>query len=243
MTLVSFRHNFIYLRTRKTASSSISMYLQPFCLPAGEPAMELRPLPRVSAEGIVSRSWAPAPNTPLVWLRMGLMHLTGRKIWRTHELARDVRDALDPAFWARALKITSVRNPFTRVVSSFYWHGANKGEDLAALPEARQVRRFRRMVREGRFHDDWDIVSIDGAFVPELLIRQEHLEEDLTALADRLGLDTARTRLPVTKKTAASGGGRPSYAALYDAATADIVRQRFDWAFTHGGYAREVPEG
>ena len=162
--------------------------------------------------------------------------------WGVMEASR-VRDRLTRGFWNRSLKLTSVRNPFARVVSSFYWQGEVAGKPREALAPEVQVTRFRRMVRNGGFHDDREIVFLDGTFVPELLIRQEHLVDDLASVADRLGLDTANAQLPVTKKTASSNEtARPSLPELYDDETAEIVRDRFAWAFEHGGYSRDVAD-
>lgn len=244
MTLVSYTHDFIYLRTRKTASSSISMYLQPFCAPPGTAPIELNPFPLITDYGIVSRSWGKNPVPPEVAAGHPGASLAGPdRQWVAHMEASRVRDRLAPGFWKRAIKLTSVRNPFARIVSSFYWQGAFAGKPKEELAPEVQVARFRRMVLNGKFQDDREIVFLEGRFVPELLIRQEHLVEDLAGVASRLGLDTTHSHLPVTKKTASSNEtARPSLADLYDDETADIVRDRFDWVFVYAGYSREIAD-
>jgi hypothetical protein len=241
MTLVSFAHDFVYLRTRKTASTSTEMYLQPFCMPPGHEVTEFNPRQIISEFGIVGRRLGNAPVP--AWKRFELTarrHL-GLRNWTPHMTAQQVRDWLEPAFWNRALKISSVRNPFARVVSEFYWEiekdGAPPEQDAAAL-----IRRFRRRIRKGRFQDDRDIVMIDGHFVPDVLIRQEYIADDLAALVERLGLDPSKTSLPVTKKTKSSeAAARPPLADFYNDETAEILRARYAWAFEHGNYSPEVP--
>ncbi|GKY86151.1 hypothetical protein [Sinisalibacter aestuarii] len=240
MTLVSYAHDFVYLRTRKTAGTSTEMYLQPFCMPAGRPVSERNPRRIRSREGIVGRRATSEKLPFLLRVEIAIRRGLGLVNWGPHMEAETVRDALDADFWQRALKVSSVRNPFTRLVSAHYWNHAVEGKPVA--PGEQAIRYCRRMVRRGGFQDDRKIVMIGKAFVPDVLIRQVHLADDLTALAARLGLDTSRTALPVTKKTHSSDAGRrPAIQDFYDDETADIVRRRFAWAFTHGNYSLDVP--
>jgi Sulfotransferase family len=241
MTLVSYAHDFIYLRTRKTASTSTEMYLQPFCMPPGRSVAEYSARQIISKYGIVGRRLTDKKPSPLLRAELRLRQSLGKTNWAPHMRAKAVRDGLDPAFWDRALKISSVRNPFTRAVSAFYWRLETRGEEPGNHDEV--IRKFRNMVRKGGVQGDRDIVMIGKTFVPEVLIRQEFLADDLQALAERLSLDTSRTSLPVTKKTRSSDAAkRPSLAEMYDEETADIVRKRFDWVFTHANYPLDVPQ-
>lgn len=240
MTLVSYAHGFIYLRTRKTASTSTEMYLQPFCMPPERAVIERSPRQIISRYGIVGRRLASAKATPIQNLSLKMRRLLGKTNWSPHMPAATVRAALDREFWDRALKISSVRNPYARLVSAFYWGLAKSGGETD--DPQKMIRKFRRMVRRERFADDRDIVMINGAFVPDVLIRMEHLAEDLAAVSERLGLDPTRTHLAVTKKTKSSdAAARPGLHEFYDDETAQIVQQKFNWAFAHGGYSTEVP--
>lgn len=240
MTLVSFDHAFIYLRTSKTASTSTEMYLQPFCTRPGVAVVERSPNPIISRHGIVGRRPVAQPLRVRDWPGALVHRMRGTDVWRPHMRASEVKGLLDPAFWDRATKITSVRNPFTRLVSSFYWgrRAEREIDDRDALIAA-----FRATVRNGEFTVNRETVMIGDEFVPDILIRQEHLAADLDSAARRLGLDASRTRLPITKKTRASDpASRPSLRELYDDETTEIVRQRFAWVFEHAGYSPEVPD-
>lgn len=240
MTLVSYDHDFIYLRTRKTAGTSTEMYLQPFCISEGMIVTERNPRQIISKSGIVGRRMTSETPSAFGRARLFVRDQLGLINWLAHMPASKVRSALDPVFWDRATKISSVRNPFSRLVSSFYW--SRSVRNMKTDSSKKDIRQFRRKIRNGVFHDDQDIVMIGNTFVPDVLIRQEHLAEDLNALAERLGLDTSRTGLPETKKTKSSDTAvRPPLRAFYDDETADIVRERFAWAFEHGKYSLEVP--
>ncbi|RME15449.1 MAG: hypothetical protein D6801_07390, partial [Alphaproteobacteria bacterium] len=202
---------------------------------------ERNPRPIVSSHGIVGRRLTSEKPSVLFRAELLARRLLGKTNWSPHMPAERVRAALDPDFWNRALKISSVRNPFAREVSEFYWWATKRGADLSDRDSV--IEQFRARVRSGLTHNDVGIVFLGKRFVPDVLIHQETLREDLAALAERLGLDTSMTRLPVTKKTASSErSARPSLRELYDDETADIVRKRFKWAFRHGNYSLEVPE-
>lgn len=236
MTLVSHDHRFVFLKTRKTAGTSVEMYLQPFCTPPGTPVTEWGEA-IVSDHGIVGqrldkarRAEPPAPDVV-------------RDEWFAHQPARGIKRKLPPEQWDSYEKITAVRNPFHKVLSGFFWRKRD-----AALPEdpAARVEMFRDTVRKGHISDDADIVFIEEEgtapqFLPDTIIRAEALAPDLEALTERLGLDTSRTELPLTKSSGRAPGVLP-LTEWYDEATANIVRDRLDWMFSAGGYSREVPE-
>lgn len=242
MTLVSYAHNFIYLRTRKTASTSTELYLQAYCVPPGQKVSEFQTHPIVSKYGIAGRR---RKERALKWHQKPrhLWHvMNGTNIWCPHMAADTVRAGLARGFWEKALKISSVRNPFKRMISSYYWaEERNNRADERSADE--HIEGFRRKVRNCDFKTDKDIVFLDGEFLPDALIRQEHLAEDLKELGDRLELDPTLATLRVTKKTKSSEANqRPAVSEFYDDETADIVRSSFDWVFKHAGYSPEIPE-
>lgn len=226
MTLISHDHKFIFLKTRKTAGTSAEMYLQPFCTAPGHPVEEWCEA-IVSRHGIVGQRLGvegrkrPAPDPEL------------RDQWYSHHKAEDLKKKLPWHVWLRYEKITVVRNPFRKVLSTYFWRGRNN----PPTPDIKQeIDQFRAAVRARKFNNDKQIVFVGDRFQPKTILRAERLEEDLTALARRKGLDTTRTGLPVTKHS----GKRPTEVPLedwYDTQTIDIVRQDLAWMFEKGGYS------
>lgn len=234
MTLISHDHRFIFLKTRKTAGTSAEMYLQPFCTPPGTPVTEWGEA-IVSDHGIVGqrlgRDLLQTPPPP------GAV----RDVWFSHQTVKSLRQQVPRRVWKTYEKITVVRNPFAKVLSGFFWRNRN-----ATLPQDAKalITRFRNHVVKRTFTTDVDITHEQRLFgkprlVAQTILRAEHLATDLAALAARLGLDTARTNLPVTKNSGSAPRAIP-LGDWYDTPTTDIVRRRLAWMFDAGGY-EEVP--
>lgn len=224
MVLVSHTAKFIYMKTRKTAGTTVEMYFERFCVPEGTATGAEAVRETVTAAGIVgSRRDGKRPGD----------------VWQNHMPAREVRTRLGPEIWDRYLKFAAVRNPFAVVLSAFFWkNDRDYPRDAAALAHAR--RDFARFVQgrplRGRsWGSDADIVAIDGEMQMDMLVRQERLADDVRAVCDRLGLPWEPERLVHAKKTA----GAPTRYPLedfYTPETAAIVRREFDWIFSRLDY-------
>lgn len=226
--MVSHSHRFAFLKTRKTAGTSVELFLQPFCVPDDVPVVE-KTHTIESERGIVgTRLIAPGDG-----------QTEADRKWFNHMPASDVRANLGRLKWWRYLKVATIRNPFDRLVSQFHYRHRNQ----PALPDDPQAHRsaFREFVMSGRFSDDADIVFVNGRFVVDVLLRYETLTEDLARLCARLGLDPARTALPQTKMTRDRRQGIP-VAGYYDDEIIGVVRKALDWNFRYGGYP-DRPEG
>lgn len=223
MVLVSHTHRFIFLKTRKTAGTSIEMALQPFCTPPGTAVTE-KTRAMETAEGVVGQRL----------YRPDQMNDLDRK-WFHHIAAHRIRDQLGAATFAAYLKLTSVRNPFDRMVSAFHWdRESRKRPELADFADIRKA--FRAYVLDTGWNDDRVVTHVGADYVPQDAIRYERMAEDLARVSARLGIalpDAAA--LPVTKST---GERRKTYpvAEYFDADTIARVRKKLGWVFDHYAY-------
>lgn len=216
--LVSRLHGFALLRTRKTGGTSVEMALQPLCAP-GRPVAE-RQRAIVTEAGVVGARL------------IGREEATALdREWPPHlpaaEMARRLPD------WGALLKVTTVRDPFDRMVSAFHWE-----REVRALPPLApedEVATFRLFVASGWWEDDFDAVHVEGRFQPDMCLRHERLAADLAALARRLGVGPLS--LPHAKPTRARR--RVPLAECYDRASIRVVRDRLAWVFERFGYAPE----
>ncbi len=224
MVLVSHTHKLIFLKTRKTAGTSVEMLLEAATGLGPNPPVESRPA-RVDDKGAIGfRMWPTAQMTDL------------DRLWRPHIPARKLRKLLGKFILDTYLKIACIRNPFDRVISHFHW-----GQQFLA-PQDRSdgAEGFAEFVRSD-WHDDRNIVMIGEAFVPDMTIRFEHLKDDIANLAKTTGLPLDPAQLPVTKALGQKRLGPPL--SYYTEDLAQIVRTRLAWMFEAGGYAQTVPDG
>ena len=228
MVLVCHGPRFIYLKTRKTAGTSVEMALEPFCAPPGHTITE-RTAGLRTERGIVghrlmqnSKGWDPDLAQ-----------------FRPHMRADQARAAVGEDVWRASARITCVRNPFQRAISLFHWNRKLKGkpgfEDFD-----RERLAFRRWLNRapGSFADR-AIVHIDGEFVATHVVRCERIEADLGRICSDLGL-SAPGPLPQAK-VRPRREGEPATADYFDDTGIDKIRQHCAWMFHAGGYADSPP--
>ncbi len=224
MVLVSHAHAFVFLKTRKTAGTSIEMALEALCAPPGHVVREKTPA-RLSRRGIIGARRVPQRRP--MWL------FRHTNFWRNHMGAEKLRTAMGPEIFDRYAKITAVRDPFTRCISQYRWRLAETGTDPQSLPFAEMRDGFRDFVTSGNWQDDREIVHVGGRYVIDHAVRFESMEADLKAVAEKCGLPLS-VALPHTKQTG-TGNGIP-LGEYYDAGTIGIVRDRFSWVYDHFDY-------
>ena len=221
--MVSHDHRFVFLKTRKTASTSAEMYLQPFCTPAGSVVHE-KTHAIETEHGIVGRRLLPKSDDPT--------SLDNK--WSGHMPAAKVKKNLGAELWNSYLKISAIRNPFDRMISQFHYVRRTKGP----LPRTLDAHRaeFRDYILNSDWKADESVVFTGGEFAPDVLIRYEYLADDLNTLAERLGLDKSRTKLVATKVTSSQRLDF-SISDYFDPETTATVQDRMAWCFERGGYA------
>jgi hypothetical protein len=224
MALVSYKHNFVFIKTHKTASTSAEMFLEPFCAPPGHMVTMTSP-PRESEYGIIGCRNVPFDTPPY---------------WEGHAGARKIRDGLDPEVWARCLKVSTTRNPFTRAVSKFFYRLT-----LGLLPTPRSatetVAAFRAFLGSDQYKSDYFRVHIKHDYVIDRMIRYEHLRADLEQLATDLDLPLDRTSLPHARNNQKARADM-TLDQLFDANSAERVREVDRWIFDHCDYSSDVKE-
>lgn len=235
--LVSHLRKFIFLKTVKTASTSVEIYLQPYCtIGSSDNADAIRqPTPElVSEAGIVGARGS----------------YRGAR-FNGHEAAAVIREAMGDEIWRTYLKVTCIRNPFDRVVSAF-WFFVRPDAD-AGLEAVRTA--FRDYVRGGvrdklnAFTDpapemqtylaggppeDRNIFTLDGVPCCDVYIRYESLQTDLQLLCERLGLAFQPQRLGRYKSEHRSRSWALS--EYYDDETIACVRSMYAPEFGWFGY-------
>lgn len=208
--ILSHRHRYIFLKTRKTAGTSIEVSLSRTCGPDDimtplEPAADeaLR-----AAFGSGPRNFQGSPFSPFT-VNTTLRRLARRQ-WPTrerfwnHMTATTIRRRIPAATWDQYLKFSVVRNPWERALSQYHWRREARNTDV-------DLDHFLRRTFSGDANTK--IFMIDGVIVADRIIAYEHLEHGLAAVMDEIGLPTGDP-LPRAK-----AGRRPDPRPYWDVLT------------------------
>jgi hypothetical protein len=167
--LVSHSHRFIYIKTKKTAGTSVEVVLQRYCLPEGI-ELEEKTGSVVSAAGIVGARLFDDPVNP---------------DWYNHMPAVEIAEKLGADLWARYTKLCVVRNPWDKMVSWYWYH--NAGID------------FRRWLPDHLMSDAHLYRHADGRLAVDFVLRYENLAGDLAEAFRRLRIEDPPPPLPRLK--------------------------------------------
>ena len=195
MTIISHTHEFIFLKTRKTAGSAIELWLADYLVPGRDliaTAKELRKVkPHLAAQ----------LSAEVDGWRGRLCALIGHPLKLSqHMPARRVRYVLGSRVWQRYRKITIVRNPWDRIISLWRWRQRRTDppvslEEFIAAIETGSMKEMRAC--SAAHWDNWPIYSIEDQVVADDVIYYEDLSAGLSKVFGGLGITF--TELPHAK--------------------------------------------
>jgi hypothetical protein len=204
--IASHRHRFVFVKTRKTAGTSLEIALSRHCGPDDivtriSPADEEL---RAAAGGVPPQNDDTSPSS---YAHMG---------------ARRVVKVIGRETWDDYFTFAVERNPFD-VVASSWRYSARKPSFTKTFAEfVRTPRRLDRLALNERLY------RMDGRVVVDRVYRYEELPAAVEDLSARLGLDLD---LPHAKQ-----GSGPHYRELYGPGDAEIVAERFRRTIREFGY-------
>ncbi len=177
--IVSHRHKFIFVKTRKTAGTSLEIALSEHCGPndvitalSGDDERHRRALGFRGAQNVDIPLRRHSPRQ-----LAGVVRHHRIRTLHNHFAARRIRQAVGPDVWDDYLTFTVERNPFDKAISRYWW---STGGD-----EPRPS--FDEFVLH-RSLSDWPLYTIGDVVAVDFVLRYERLAGDLETLSDRLGL-------------------------------------------------------
>lgn len=213
--ILSHKHRFIFIKTLKTAGTSMEIALSKFCGP-GDIITRIKPEDEQIRRDL---GWRGPQNAlvPLTrytsadWRRL---FLTRHRAWYlNHMPAREVRARVGPEIWDGYTKFTIERNPWDCAVSRYYW-------DTRELPERPPLGEYLVANDLLRRLSNFPIYSIDGAVAVDHVIRYEDLDAGLEWLQTTLSLPE-KPVLPRAKTT--TRPDRRPYSELFGPDERDLI--------------------
>jgi hypothetical protein len=212
--IISHEHKFIFLKTRKTAGSSIELALSHFCgstdivTPLSPHEETLRP---VGPQNWRMHGWwqSPRPLFQRYWLKVSAEDYG----FYNHIPAKKARALLnDDKVWQSYFKFTFERNPWDRQVSAYHFRYRRTDNPP---PFSSYMHRRRRA-----WINNYEIYSIDGEPCVDFVGKFENLAADFRRALDMIGL-TFNQDLPRAKVNPRRG--KRHYRDYYDNETRGIV--------------------
>ena len=188
--IVSHRHRFIFIKTRKTASTSIEIALSQFCGPE-DIITPIHP----DDEAIRRSLEYPGPQNFLMppssyarsdWLRF--IASGRRKRFVNHASAAYVESHVPSQVWRDYFTFSVERDPFDKAVSRYFW---------STRDPRPSINEFLHNVPASVL-SNWHLYTRNDHIHVDALVRFEHLDDDLRLIAERLSLPH-ELRLPRAK--------------------------------------------
>lgn len=224
--IVCHAHRFIFIKTHKTAGTSIEIALSSLCGP-GDIITTISPEDEATRQALGFRG----PQHQIVplsayagadWVR--LLRRGQRARFRNHATAAEIIDHLPTDVWRGYFKFCFERNPWDKVVSGYFWD--RKFGSRTSLQD---------YVLSGRANkwSNFDHYSVRGEIVVDAVLRYENLDKEVDALFKRFGGESA-PRLPLAKHSTRLD--RRHYSLLMGHEEREKVARVYAREIAHFGY-------
>ncbi|HBR26134.1 MAG TPA: chondroitin 4-O-sulfotransferase [Rhizobiales bacterium] len=211
--ILSHKHRFIFLKTKKTAGTSIELALCQICGP-DDIITPITAVDEALRTGLGPQNWrrhgwfkSPRPIWKRRWFKIGPPDYG----YYNHMSAAEVASYMGPAIWNSYFKFAFDRNPWDRQVSHYHFRHRGKARPASFAHFLDHDRRARL--------NNYEIYSIDGLPALDFLGRYENLVADFEHVLQILGIDQ-KIELPRAKSSFRPA--RP-YQEYYDERTRALV--------------------
>lgn len=225
--IISHQYKFIFIKTQKTAGTSIEVYLSQVC-GAGDVVTPVYP----PEEGHQPRNyqgwWNPLPEIIMHrgrGLQMTFSQLRQRQRYFNHMPARLARARLSPQIWDEYYKFCVERNPWDKTLSHYAMRRERLGGELS----------LEQYFARGNFCVNYGLYTDRGGkLLVDRVLRYERLDDELGEVFARLGIPYTGS-LGVKAKTSHSRDRRP-YQEIFTAAQLTRLSEVFAAEIRLHGY-------
>jgi sulfotransferase famil protein len=192
--IISHEYKYIFIKTNKTAGTSIEIALSKFCGPR-DVITPIVPEDEETRRELGYRGpqnyWAPISDYSLRELARWVLRSARKRRYYNHISAREIRTHLSPEVWNSYYKFCFERNPWDRMISYYYWRC--KTEPRPTISEFIDSEVALMLKRRGH-----DLYTVDGQIVVDRICRFENLVEEMDAVRLQIGIPEP-LELPRTK--------------------------------------------
>ena len=179
--IISHKYKFVFIKTEKTAGTSIEIALSRFC---GDMDI-ITPIVAADEEFRKKLGYKQAQNYYMpfrLYSKCDWVEYLSRgykKRFYNHISAQEIKKAVSNEVWDTYYKFTFERNPWDKAVSYYYWKNRNGSyKNFTEFMEAGAGGRVK----------GFDLYSIGGKVVVDDVFRFEKLEESMELIKNKIGL-------------------------------------------------------
>ncbi|PCI64617.1 MAG: hypothetical protein COB37_00690 [Kordiimonadales bacterium] len=230
--ILSHDHQFIFIKTRKTAGTSVEMALTGHCGPldivtpiAPEDERNRAALGLAPKNRIITGPYKAGSEIP-EGVDFGKYSNSSKALsqFQNHSPAPEIKKQIGDLLWDRYFKFTIERNPWDSQVSRyFYQKHMNPNFTMD----------FGTFLQRNHVSLNWGTYTINDKVVVDEVILYEKLTEGLAAIKDKIGIDISQS-LPRAKSN--TGRKKRDYRELYNAEQRQLVAKGFDKVIDTFGY-------
>jgi hypothetical protein len=212
--ILSHRHRFIFVKTHKTAGTSMELMLSAIC---GDEDV-ITPLAQEDEEQRRALGLRGPQNT----------HVEGVLRFYNHMSALVIRSVVGTQIWGNYFKFCFERNPWDKLISSYYWEFQH--EPRPSISE------FLRS-KKARTASSFGLYTIDGKAAVDRICRYENMAAELVDLRARLQLPEL-PELPRAKSRFRAD--RRHYSEVFSAEDRELAGELFAREIALLGYRFEA---
>jgi hypothetical protein len=218
--LCSHKKKFIYLKTLKTAGTSVEIFFEKYCHPLETYSENHATNELITEDGIIGYRGS-KPDLERFY---------------NHMPAAKVRELLGESIWNSYYKFCVIRNPFDKVVSMF-WMSLSEADRLNLKYGPFQIvqqKFYEYTLNSSKFPLDRHIFLIDGELAVDHFIRFEFLNDDVKEVCRMLDIPPSVERLGFYKNNLRLR--KEHFSGYYDAYSEKMVRDVFNWEINYFKY-------
>ena len=217
--IISHEHKFIFLKTTKTAGTSIEIALSEYCGPQDI----ITPISAADEKTRTVLGYRGPQNYMIPFARYSFFDMVyslirGKKRrYFNHISAKPVRWFIGEEIWQSYFKFCFARNPWDRAVSQYYWRRAEGAPH--SFTEFIDSHNLKSLKKKG-----FGLYTIDGDVAVDRVCLYENMAAELAYISERLQLP-GKLSLPRSKSS--SRRDKEHYSSFFDKKDRDKVGQLF----------------
>ncbi len=176
--IISHKYKFIFIKTRKTAGTSIEIGLSKFC-DDNDVVTELGEKDEIKEQfGYTGARNFKVPKSQWTARDIAKLPLRGAPVFHSHSPAAYVRDRVPADVWRDYYTFTFERNPYDRLVSQYFWNTRDTGQPVHEYLDTAASYRL----------SNWEMYTENDRILVDHVAQFANLKDELDAFAEKVGL-------------------------------------------------------